>query len=373
MSTKRIGLFLEPLDVLFFRDGRPFEPALAGQSGLPAPQTLAGSVWTALLEKKNADYPRLAAAVKEGKSFEKALQAIDQPAWLAHVAVRGPWLAKAKGKDLQDVFVPVPAVLHRLKGADKNGNNDGKLMRLFPLQEDQLAGWQPPRPGMRPLWLQSAKQTEPATGFLGKAALSAFLSSQPVHFGSVIKKEDLYDFDNRTGIVIDPESLATEEGKIYGARFLVLKEHVGFYAEVVLPDQADDNPFGATDTITFGGERRRVRVHLLPESWSWPEAVAQGDRQKPLTLLSTPGIFQERWFPNAFDKQMTAAAVPGDQPVSGWDLARGGPKPNRFAAQAGSVYFLNQPLDHWPAALSDDPFDRQQGWGCYLKGVWIDD
>jgi CRISPR-associated protein Cmr3 len=62
--------------------------------------------------------------------------------------------------------------------------------------------------------------------------------------------------------------------------------------------------------------------------------------------------------------------VPGALAVSGWDLARGGPKPNRFAAQAGSTYFLDQPLDPWPGTLSDRPRDQQQGWGCYLKGVW---
>jgi CRISPR/Cas system CMR-associated protein Cmr3 (group 5 of RAMP superfamily) len=58
--------------------------------------------------------------------------------------------------------------------------------------------------------------------------------------------------------------------------------------------------------------------------------------------------------------------------VSGWDLARCGPKPARFAAAAGSVYFLHQLPTNLPEVLSDLKEDRQQGWGCYAQGVWTD-
>ncbi|MCL4203600.1 MAG: hypothetical protein KJ000_13940 [Pirellulaceae bacterium] len=89
--------------------------------------------------------------------------------------------------------------------------------------------------------------------------------------------------------------------------------------------------------------------------------------------------------PAATDSRSVPASHLGSQPlqplspsaatvaVSGWDLARGGPKPNRFAAQAGSTYFLNEPLHPWPETLSDNDRDAQQGWGCYLKGVWTDE
>ena len=68
-----------------------------------------------------------------------------------------------------------------------------------------------------------------------------------------------------------------------------------------------------------------------------------------------------------------AAAVPGAVAVSGWDLARGGPKRTRFAAAAGSVYFLKALPENLPETLSDNPEDGAQGWGCYVKGVWLDE
>ena len=50
-NTKRIGLFLDPLDVLFFRDGRPFTQASHARGDLPLPQTLTGALTTHLLKK----------------------------------------------------------------------------------------------------------------------------------------------------------------------------------------------------------------------------------------------------------------------------------------------------------------------------------
>lgn len=48
VQRQRTGAILEPLDVLFFRDGRPFAAAMRGSSGLPLPQTTAGAIWARL-------------------------------------------------------------------------------------------------------------------------------------------------------------------------------------------------------------------------------------------------------------------------------------------------------------------------------------
>ena len=63
-----------------------------------------------------------------------------------------------------------------------------------------------------------------------------------------------------------------------------------------------------------------------------------------------------------------ASAVGGYQAVSGWDLAKGGPKPNRFMVAAGSVYYL-PPGAQVPDALVADE-DALIGWGCFLEGNW---
>lgn len=374
MSTT-IGLKLEPLDVLFFRDGRPFGAATRGRSVLPFPQTLAGALWTALLEAHGCDFRQLAERTGEHRdAFEQAIEEAGGAAWIAALAVRGPWLARqARTGGTLEVLVPAPTVLQAEKGTKEA--NAGELHRLRPLPPDRLPGWHGPEssPGLSPLWLQHPRPTQPVSGrYLSSAALDAFLQGAPVRLEQLVKSGDLFDLDHRTGIGINPDRLSVEEGLIYGASFLALQPDVALYAEVVLPDGVAPDALAEIATLAFGGEGRRVRLRVLDEPYRWPEHVP-GGAEKPIVLLTTPGLFQERWKPRAVNGRLLAAAVPGAVAVSGWDLARGGPKPNRFAVQAGSTYFLNQPLDPWPETLSDDPRDAQQGWGCYLKGVWTDE
>jgi CRISPR-associated protein Cmr3 len=69
---------------------------------------------------------------------------------------------------------------------------------------------------------------------------------------------------------------------------------------------------------------------------------------------------------------VAVASGPGI-PVSGWDVARGRPRPARFAAPAGSVYFVNNPdPDDRETSLCGDPEDLAQGWGFALRGTWND-
>jgi CRISPR-associated protein Cmr3 len=363
MSTT-LGLCLEALDVLFFRDGRPFGAATRAASGLPMPQTLAGALRTALLERAGCDFAKL----RGHPVFVDAVRAACTPAhhWIGEVVFRGPWLARwPDGGGGLEVLVPAPATLHRQK-KEKNS----PLFRLAPLPAGQLPGWQPPEDTLlRPLWLRQRVTTEPAEGYLTPDGFRAFLHNQEVPATALVPRGKLFDFDHRTGIGIEPDRLAAEKSLIYGTSFLVLHKNVVLYAELVLPDGVAAGVLDGLTVLPFGGEGRRVRVSLVPR-FDWCEPPA-GPRT--LLMLTTPGQFatQAPWRPQGLP--LAAAAVPGAVAVSGWDLARGGPKPTRFAAAAGSVYFLDGTPDGLPpGSLADAPEDRLQGWGCYLKGVWTD-
>ena len=89
-----IGILLEPLDVLFFRDGKPFEPSTRAGGAWPVPQTLAGAVSTALLRQHGCDFDAFKQAF--GQGFEAAVVkgCGEAQRWIAAIAVRGPWLAR---------------------------------------------------------------------------------------------------------------------------------------------------------------------------------------------------------------------------------------------------------------------------------------
>lgn len=395
LSGERVLAFrLDPLDVLFFRDGRPFGVTARGQSGLPMPQTLSGAIRTHLLRAAGCDldaFARLAQQLRSGRSREEAMRIACGAGWIARVAVRGPWLCRQIGPQLE-VLLPVPANLqqvedaarHELLGvnaaranvAQAHGNGDQvhpRWVRLDPLHaEKELPGWQPPIDGMRPLWFRQRVRGKRKMGYLRPAGLKAYLAGQTPEADSLVAPDELFGFDHRTGIVLRPDELTAEEGLLYSVSLLALRPGVGFYAEVLLPLDAPQEVLRQPTVLDFGGEGRKVRVQPV-DRFAWPETASLPHGRR-LILLTTPGIFAQRWRPPLPDgTKLVAAAVPGYEAFSGWDLARGGPRPTRFAAPAGSVYFLESSCEPFPdGSLAESDDDRRLGFGCFLQGVWND-
>ena len=353
-NTQLLQLALDPVDGLFFRDARPFEPATHAASGLPMPQTLAGAVRTLLLERHKVDFGQLGKLMKKGADFASALSQIanGSAAAVADVRINGPYFT------LDDqVLVPMPTNLRQ----DKENSS---LMRLDPLKIPP-PGWQPEDPGMLPLWRYNREGADAVEGFLKPNGLRCFLEGGLPDPQDLVPTSALYELDSRTGIGIDPQSNSAAEGSIYGIRMLVLKPKAGLYAEVSGPADALDPLASEPVLMKFGGESKHVVVHRLQQGADWPPVPSE-DGKGRLVLLTTPAHFNG-WKPPCI--KPVAAAVGGHQAVSGWDLAKGGPKPNRFMVPAGSTYFL-QPGDLEPngSLVSND--DAQVGWGKFLVGNW---
>jgi CRISPR-associated protein Cmr3 len=356
-SFATIGLSLDPLDTLFFRDGRPFEPASRIASGLPVPQTLAGALRTWLLREAGCDFEQLRKAMIAGASFVAAaagqLPELDA---ISRLMFRGPWFAR-NGKPL----VPVPATLRWI-------DEDRAIIRRLDPLRDRLPGWEDAGTELLPLWCRDPRPAEPVRGYLTMSGLASFLAGKMPAETDIISSETLFVHDRRTGIAIEPETLATTEGMIYGVSLLALAKDVSLYAEVLGDAKALARVPEVQAAIPLGGESRRVIVRKRPPV-TWP-VVGPTDRQGrgTLVLLTSPAPFDDRWKPGFLAP--VAAAVAGCVSVSGWDLARGGPKPNRFAVEAGSVYFLSQPLNPpTPGSLCATD-DAALGWGTFLEGVW---
>jgi CRISPR-associated protein Cmr3 len=382
-KVRLLGLCLDPCDVLFFRDGRPFAAASYGESGMPGPQTLAGALYTRLLEQAGCDangFKDLGRLIGEGNDFTSAADEVCGAGWIGQVRVRGPWFCRVvqSRQQVADVFTPVPATLHQPKS---HRGQDRRLVRFDPLEKAiSLPGWAPALPTMRALWSTEHVATEPLAGFLTRTGLRVFLEGgvPEVSNDHFLPAEEIFGYDRRTGIGVEADRYTAEKGLIYGARFLALKPGMALYAEVALPPAAPVATFSGQQGLPLGGEGRHVLLQEV-EPFGWPDARPRGG-QGTLVLLTTPGLFDssqrgQNWKPVCLDEhsRLAAAAVAGYLPVSGWNLATGGPKPNRFAVPAGSVYFLEGTAEDLPSdCLADNPEDRLQGWGCFVRGVWND-
>jgi CRISPR-associated protein Cmr3 len=348
--TIRIGLILEPLDVLFFRDGRPFEAGVRVGGQAIVPQTLAGALRTALLDRAGCDFQALGAAMQGGASFAEALaQQSAGLAAIAGVSAGGPWFYRE-----EEPLLPVPADLMR--------TDDGSLARIMPLKT-ALPGWSPDEPGLLPLWIKSHARYERTSGYVTLEGIRRYLNGAVPQSDQIVGFDKLAENDSRVGIVIRSDSMTTERSLIYAAEYLALAPGVSLYAELTGPETVLQRVFKGEIAIPFGGQSRYVRVQRRAPV-DWPTAPSGGDGG--LILLTAPALFSPGWRPEGLD--LVAAAVSGHVAVSGWDLARRGPKPTRFAVAAGAAYFCRHLPDQRSSLCEGD--DALLGWGSFLRGIW---
>ncbi len=391
---RTLGLLIEPLDVLFFRDARPFDAGDQARSELPLPQTLAGMVKTHLMRT---------AGLSPGDTHGNHPRSLppERWQWWGNVCCRGPWLCTlGKGtagepSTLGGPLLAAPADLVRL-----GKSSDAPLGRLRPLAEAP-PGWQPPDRELQllPLWHSGAETVKPAGGFLDPDGLRAYLAGGVPNAGQLHSTDRLFGREPRTGIGVDAGTGTAEVARIYSVSLLRLRPGVGFYAEVDLPDTAPDadTVFPAAGVLLpWGGEGRRVRVSAIdPFEWAaLCPAPNESEGGHTLTLMATPGLFANRaqpWKPRP-QGTLVAAAAPKPLPVSGWDLAgraakngdademtgaSGHPRATRWAVPAGAVYLWRRgthstapPPEPGLLALSEKPMHADAGWGLALPGRW---
>ncbi|WP_136661543.1 type III-B CRISPR module-associated Cmr3 family protein [Nitratireductor sp. XY-223] len=363
-------LRIEPLDALFFGDGRPFGPASHAVSGLPGPQAVAGALRTEMLRRAGIDFKYLAALIRSGKGFGEAVEGLVHPAGgaIAAVRFRGPYFGR---KDRQGGF---EALVYRACASLRAiADKTDRILRLDPMPETDIpAGWTPPEAGMVPLWVREREALKRLdSGWMSAAGMSRFLAGGLPRAGDLIADGDLYCFEERTGIAVDAKGGAAADRMIYAARRLVLRPDVCLWARVEGPHAAlallpRD---GESRLLPFGGEG--LRAAFTASEAPHGTAPAQGSSAvEPgggrLIVLTTPA-FLDGWRPDGVN--VVAAAIQDHVAVSGWDLARGGPRPTRFAAAAGSVFFLPPGSADAPREIGE-PEDTALGWGKCLTGVW---
>ncbi len=258
----KLPLWLHPLDVLLFRDGRPFSPGATARTQLPLPQTFTGAITTHITH-------HMKWSSRDWHGYHE-LPEENRP-WHARLKFCGPWL-----------FVHDPTALERACGllcpqgpllstpADivRLGNHkSGPLERLRPLHLEQtpVPGWTPAQEGLSPLWITQGEKPEAAPYLIYVIGLGQYLGGACPDREHLWNRERLVLSEERTGIGIDPERLTADQdrGLIYSASYLRLQPGVCFYGEVGLPDGCPGTPapeelFPTYIPVAWGGEGRRV-------------------------------------------------------------------------------------------------------------------
>lgn len=376
-----IRLFIEPLDVWLFRDGRPFTAGAdhhARSVFPPSPRTLYGALRTKLLFD--------AVERGEGSLNDQGFveRTVGRPDDLDRLTLRGPWLGRRNGNGRVERYFPAPLDLARIDTGD-----------------EETARWQVLTPradvpglvtdaGLAIPWASTASRPAPAEGqWLAEDDFFVTLLGEA---RPPTPASDLYDTERRSGIEMDAGAdegqprRVVREGRLYTVAFVRPAHDVG-----VCLDVEGFDGLGETGVLGLGGEGRASRYETMTmarlDRSTVRERIAQAGRLK--LVLATPALFDGGWLPSRVHPviqtttgdmaglRLAAAAVGRPQPVGGFDVRAGYPRPIRLAAPAGSVYWFEE-TERGAAARAFDALDGQAvsdvaasiGFGlCYL-GVW---
>jgi len=347
-------LFLRPLDVWLFRDGRPFDAGSAHRAESlfpPYPTVIQGALRTHRLLSRGID-------LKDKKAIEEAVGKADD---FGSLRLRGPYLAKWNGKTATRYF-PQPAdaivagsdlIPAQLSDCPSTLKTSAPFARLFGLM-------QPMSKPAEPLWLD-------------EISLGEYLSGKPV---TGVPASELFLREDRVGIGVN-ERRVVNEGLLYEAEFIRPQQDVGLLIELDGDYEADWKGGGI---LLLGGEGRQAIVDVV-EAAPLPQPPASASRFK--MYFTTPTCFEKGWQPanwgQFFQGKVTliAAAVERYETIGGfnWQGEASGAsahRPARRFVPAGSVYYFEGNPEFQPGltqqAITD--FGAVIGFGQTIIKEW---
>lgn len=348
-------LFIEPLDVLFFRDGKPFaagEAHMAQSLFPPTALTFQGAIRTAILAASGIDVQRYQ-TVQDGAEDTDALALVAEiggAATFGRLRLRGPFVATMPTDSAQtasaEAWYPCPADVVTSRKA-----RAGLLTRLRPFEEP---AWTSDLPlEMSSPWAFGRAWVETARGFLSQPDLEHYLAGE---VPTAVWPENTFVVrEPRLGIALAGRRKVADEGKLYTIEMLRLRADDGRRVGFIL-DVEGTARLPRKGLLALGGERRAatyecIEERLFPTSSGVVEAIQRSRRF--LLYLATPAIFESepRWLPDFIEAdslsgtwqgitiKIISVAAGRPMPIGGWDLARGHPKAMLPAVPAGSVYW----------------------------------
>lgn len=348
--------FLEAEDVLFFRDGRPFnagEDHHAVSRFPPPPSVIQGVIRSHYLVHKGVPLEKdaIRRVVGDAKHFNG-------------LRLSAPILARREPDGRLTRFFPTPA------DACLAENDQCIQPRLL----EKFSGHSHAGRGLQYLLVSppemKAKKGD-VGGYLDESTFMAYFER-----GETVKTVNanhLFEREARLGIQLDGRQRSTIEGRLYEAEFI--RPHAGVGLLVEMEGYSD---FPASGVMRAGGEGRALRYQKI-EPPAFPVVFAKAGQALPdafKVYFVSPAWFEDGWKPKDWgmfldgSAELVAVAVGGYEVLGGYDLLEGRQKPASRWLPAGSVlYFRSRGgAGLKQAALTER--GAEIGYGQVVFGAW---
>ncbi len=369
-------IFIEPNDVLMFRDGKPFaggDDHFARGSFPPPSSTIYGTIRSHILSVKSGEFDTF--KKEPAKISEEITDEIGTSDRLGKLVITQFRIAKNNGTQIQQYF-PMPKDIAKVKGKDdnrlyilkpNNGVNDIALTDL-PL-------------GLHHVWHETEEILDAASGFLSEDEMARYLIGNAPK--NVVDAKDIYQTEERTGIRKNKSRRSVETGGLYSVEYFRMKEGFGFALEL-----DGSKLLSEAGIMRLGGDHRSARYFTCTWKDINPKPIKDkiaSDKKFKLVLL-TPAVFKQGWLPDGIDSKtgeglinnaklkMTGACIGKPIGIGGFDIVKGMPKPMKKAVPAGSVYYFELKDGNvdglferlWLKSISGEK--TQEGFGITLIG-----
>lgn len=358
-------LFLRPMDVWMFRDGRPFDAGGANRAESifpPYPSVIQGAIRTYRIfaQKETLTQQQIADLVGTADDYLK-------------LEIRGPFVAKLEnGKATRYYPQPADAIIESgltLKPASISDLESLRPNLRVSHPTTFLLGYQ----DLLDKWDNNkhknnkSKQKEPL--WISETELNAYHQGKAV---TATRQSDLFQYEDRLGIGLENSKRVVQEGMLYEAEFIRPAKDVGLVIEVG-GDGYDDFP--DRGVLQLGGESRSawfetVKTDPIPNS-------QKGSRGIKVYFI-TPAFFEKGWesvnWNDLFGQpvEMKAAAIGRYESVGGFDRAsKDTHKPSLRYVPAGSVYYFEYQNEFKNIGqLTDSEKLKQIGFGQIIIKEW---
>jgi CRISPR-associated protein Cmr3 len=313
-------LFLEPIDVWLFRDGRPFD-ALSDHRAEsvfpPYPSVIQGAIRSHHLVVKGIDLrnpSQIASEVGTAGNYNS-------------LRLQGPFLARREqGRAVR--YLPVPA--HAQPDKDR-------YIAITPQNPPDTVRTGTPTSQL--LWPKAEPQKAQLGQWLTETDLRAFLRGSPPKPTKGVPEGCLFQREVRPGIARDRQKRTTLEGALYEVEFVRPQADVGLLVQVKGYDGWPDSGL-----MRIGGEGHGAYFRQInAEPWLAPPDPLPS---RFFVYFATPTYFANGWKPDSWQRffdgspEIMAAAVNRFQSLGGFDWAANDHKSARRYVPAGAVYFF---------------------------------
>lgn len=359
-SANFMSVFLSPVDVWLFRDGRPFDARSHHRAESlfpPHPSVVQGAVRSYELVRRGVD-------LSDKNAVFAAVGDANHPQSLR---MRGPWIAQLDGHAIKRYF-PLPADAW----LEDNG-------RARPASEPQQMAKGIRSNAPTPMLIGLNDPSHKAEGglWLEESELAAYFEYR--HTGNSVRTicaRDLFAQEPRPGVGINSAQKTAQDGALFEVEFIRPKEGVGLFIEI-----EGYSGWPQAGVLRLGGEGRAARFLQVqqPDPLATLNATVNVEQTRQTILPSrfkvyfaTPACFNGGWQPtdvtwvSFFDGpvKLESAAIARYESLGGFDAAQNEHKPARRFVPAGSVYYFSVPEGTTAAMRSDLVNSAITDWGA---------